>query len=364
MIKTEIRNIKGHNMKDEKIDILDYAAAHECQELHMVTDNKTNLKGIIAIHNTKLGPALGGCRFLEYPSSAAAVVDAIRLAEAMTYKAAISNLPLGGGKMVILRPAELKDKTAFFKSVGRFIHSLNGRYITAVDSGTSPKDMDIIHSETSYVTSTTKGTFSEIDPSVMAAKGVVRGMLAALQFKLEKDSFHNVHVAIQGLGHLGYDLAKKLHSMGAKLSVFDVNAEAVKKCVKEFSAEATESLDELISLHCDIFAPCALGGILNDYTIPLLKCPIVAGSANNQLEESRHGWELMKHDILYAPDYVINAGGLIYVAAEHSEITEGLAEERINDIYTTLFEIFKRAEEEKRPTSVVADEMARERLQR
>lgn len=343
-------------------DILSFAAAMQCEALHMTANEALDLKVIIAIHNTRLGPALGGCRWLEYPSTTVAAVDAIRLAQAMSYKAAISNLSLGGGKMVLLKPKVLKDKTAYFKEVGRFINSLQGQYITAIDSGTSAAEMDIIATETNYVTSTSKTPFSVVDPSVMAAKGVERGIQAAVQFKLGKKSLNGLHIAIQGLGHAGYNIAKLLHTAGAKLTVYDINPEAAYRCVSEFGATSVSSLDDLLQLACDVFVPCALGAVLNDHAIALLKAPIVAGSANNQLEEPRHGLALLKKDILYAPDYAINAGGLIYVAAQISHLSENAAKQKIDGIYDTLMEIFVRSKNEKIPTNLIADAIAKERL--
>ncbi len=339
-------------------DILEYATKMECKELHMTVDSKTSLKAIVAIHNIQLGPALGGCRFIVYPSTTYAVEDAIRLAKAMTYKAAISNLPLGGGKMVLLKPEGFINKIDYFKTVGKFVNSLQGRYITAVDSGTGTEDMDIIATETAHVTSTT----SCGDPSILAAEGVERGILAAVQFKLGKSSLKGLHIALQGLGHAGYSLGEKLHQAGAKLTVYDINPEVVNRFVSKFGAKKAANMEELFSLECDVLSPCALGGILNDHTIPLIKAPIVAGSANNQLLNAHHGADLMKRQILYAPDYVINAGGLIYVAAKYGYIEATLASKRINDIYDTLLGIFKRSALEFQPTSDVADIIAREKL--
>lgn len=343
-------------------DILAYAEARHCQELHMIVEESTQLKGIVAIHNTTLGPALGGCRCITYPSTTAAVIDVIRLAESMTYKAALANLPLGGGKMVLMKPDIIYDRPAYFKAVGRFVDKLNGRYITAVDSGTSIEDMDVIALETRHVASTTHTDFSISDPSVVTAMGVVRGIEAAVKFKLGKTSLKGIHIGIQGLGHAGYQLAKQLHQAGAYLSVFDINPNAVNRCVVEFGVTPVQDLDLLLTLDCDVFAPCALGSILNDDSIFKLKAPIVAGCANNQLDAFRHGEDLAKRNILYAPDYVINAGGLIYVAAEINHITEIQAKQKVEDIYSTLMKIFERAEHENQSTNAIADTLAVERL--
>jgi len=343
-------------------DLLNYAAKMQCQELHLTVDEATGLQAIIAIHDVTLGPALGGCRLLEYPSTLSAAVDAIRLARGMTYKAALMRLPLGGGKMVILKPAKIIDRVAFFKSVGKAVDLLNGRYITAVDSGTSVEDMDIVASATPHVTCTSKTEFSLADPSVMTGAGVVRGIQAAVRFRLGRDSLEGIHVAIQGLGHAGYALAKDLHALGARLTVFDVKFERMMICMKEFKADIVSHEDVLFSLKCDVFAPSALGAVLNDRTIPKLNTRIVAGCANNQLAEPRHGEALRQRGILYAPDIAVNAGGVIYVAAQLSHIRETEAAHKIDHIYDTLMEIFQRAEDEGRPTNEIADAIARERL--
>ncbi len=343
-------------------DILNYASSLQCRELHMAIQDDIDLKAIVAIHNTTLGPALGGCRWIEYPSTESAVVDAIRLAQAMTYKAALARLPLGGGKLVLLKPKQVNNKETYFKAVGRFVNSLDGRYITAVDSGTSTNDMDIIATETKHVTSTTQSVFSVADPSIMTAEGVEKGIAAAVKIKLGRESLQGIQVSIQGLGHAGYHLAKNLHARGASLTVYDINPTAVDRCVQEFSAKTVNSIEALLALPVDVFSPCALGAILNDKTIPLLKAPIIAGSANNQLAESRHGVELMQRGILYAPDYVINAGGLIYVAAQISHMTEEAANLKVRGIYETLLEIFQRSQLENISPEEIANKIAEERL--
>ncbi len=343
-------------------DILEFAEKLNCKELHMVVDESVGLKAVIAIHSTLLGPALGGCRLIEYPSTTSAVIDAIRLAQGMTYKAAVSNLPLGGGKMVVLKPKVIKDRISYFKAIGRFVDKLNGRYITAVDSGTSVEDMDIIASVTEHVTSTSKSIFTRPDPSGMTADGVIRGIEAAVHYKLKRDNLKDLRVAIQGLGHAGYPLAKQLHEKGAKLIVFDVRQELVQRAVTEFQAQAVSDFDTLLKTPSDVFAPCALGGIINDETIPKLNTTIIAGCANNQLEDPRHCILLKQKGILYAPDNVINAGGLIYVAAQFSHITEVEAVQHIHAIYDTLIEIFKRSDKENRGTQEIADNMAKDKL--
>lgn len=339
-------------------DILDYASKMHCQELHMAVDEATGLKAIIAIHDTTLGPALGGCRCIEYPSTDAAAIDAIRLAQGMTYKAALANLPLGGGKMVVLKPHHIKDRVSFFKAVGRFVDSFQGRYITAEDSGVSVSDMDIISTVTPHVMGTSHGAFSVMDPSIMTARGVERGIQAAVKFKLGRDTLKGLRVALQGLGHVGYDLMKRLHKAGAIITVYEINPAILERAVKECQVHVAPSTDALLQMDCDVFAPCALGGILNDETLLKLRTSIVAGAANNQLEEERHGEILRQEDILYVPDYVINAGGLIYVSGQVSRMTEDMAIQSIDNIYNTLLEIFERSEREQRSTNAIADAIA------
>ncbi len=358
-------NAKGKNKvmeQDNTLDVIKYLSDMHCKELYCNVDEETGLKAITAIHNTNLGPALGGCRCIEYPSTNAAIIDAVRLAQGMTYKAAISHLPLGGGKMVILKPPKIIDRIAFFSAVGKVVEALNGRYITAVDSGTSVEDMDIVAKTTAHVVATSHGNLSIADPSILTAQGAVRGIEAAVKYKLNRTSLDGIHIAIQGLGHAGYAMAKDLHEMGARLTVYDIKPALQERAAQEFKANIAPNLDSLISLECDVFSPCALGGILNDETIAKLKAPIVAGCANNQLAEARHGQRLVERGVLYAPDYVINAGGLIYVAAGLNHITEGEAKNKIHHIYDTLLEIFAWADKESRPTNEIADQLAFTRL--
>lgn len=344
-------------------DILRLAASMQCQELHMAIDEATGLRAVIAIHSTKLGPALGGCRCLEYPSTYAAVQDAVRLARGMTYKAAISNLPLGGGKTVLLKPKKIIDRVSYFRAFGRFLDNLNGRYITAVDSGTSTADMDAIALETQHVTNTTTHKlFSLADPSPMTAEGVVEGIRAAVKFKLKKNDLKGVRVTVQGLGHVGYSLVQQLSVLGAQMTVYDINPETMNRCHAEFGVVLVNTLEELLETPADVFAPCALGAILNDTNIPKIKAPIVAGAANNQLQDDKHGEMMMKAGILYAPDYVINAGGLIYVAGQYARSTESASRERVDAIYHTMMKIFERAEKEKKSTHVIADALVQEKL--
>ncbi|MFQ5993670.1 MAG: Glu/Leu/Phe/Val dehydrogenase dimerization domain-containing protein [Acidiferrobacterales bacterium] len=319
-------------------DVFEQALAQGFGDVHFKVDSTTGLAAIIAIHNTQLGPALGGCRCIPYRSAEAALFDAMRLARGMTYKAAISGLASGGGKAVLIRPPEINDREAYFESFGRFVDQLGGRYITAVDSGTSVSDMDIIARCTKHVACTSESRAGTGDPSPHTAVGVRRGIEAAVKFRLNKDDLDGVHVAIQGVGHVGYSLARDLAGRGAKLTVSDMNQRATQRCADEFGA-VVAAPERIYDIPSDVFAPCALGAIINDDTLPRLNTRIVAGAANNQLAEVRHGDELHKRGIVYAPDYLVNAGGIIQIIIEdESEINE-----KILNIYNTLASILERS---------------------
>lgn len=335
-------------------DLLDFG------DIHIKVDHATGLRAIVAIHNLKRGPAIGGCRFVPYATTDDALEDALRLAYMMSYKAAINNLPHGGAKAVLMKPKVIKNREAYFEAFGRFVEELGGRYITAVDSGTSPADMDIIARRTSFVTCTTSSGISG-DPSPQTAFGVKRAIEAAVKFKLGKDNLKGIHVAIQGAGHVGYLLAKDLHADGARLTVSDVNAESLQRCVSEFGATVC-SPEAIYDVEADVFAPCALGAVLNLETIRRLKVSIVAGSANNQLAHHHYGVALHERGILYAPDFLINAGGLIQVAVIYDRADKKAAHDQISNIYHTVTTIFERAKKENRATSEIAEAMALERL--
>lgn len=335
----------------------DYAIAHDFGDIHFKVDHKTGMKAIVAIHSTKLGPALGGCRFIEYPDTEAAIQDAMRLAIGMSAKAALANLPLGGGKAVIIKPSTPYDREAYLRAFGEFVDSLGGRYITALDSGTQLEDMDIIAQHTSYVASRS----NHGDPSPSTALGVFRGIQAAVKFKLNKPDVAGLHIAIQGLGHVGYRLAEHLHKAGAKLTVADVNPAQVERAVQAFNANPVSTTD-IHAIACDVFAPCALGGIINDISINQLQAPIVAGAANNQLAHTYHGQMLHDKGILYATDYVINSGGLIFANSKYSNIADEKMQQQIDGIGHRLMEIFERSIKENRPTSTISDAIARELL--
>ena len=326
-------------------------------------DEEANLRAIIAIHDTTLGPSLGGTRMWSYSSENEAITDVLRLSRAMTYKAAVSGLNLGGGKSVIIGDPR-KDKTeALLRAHGRFIDSLGGRYITAEDVGIGMEDLEYVYMETKYVTGITTTRGGSGDPSPVTAYGVYNGMKACAKEKFGVESLNGLRVAIQGAGHVGYYLAKYLQEEGAKLIITDINETRQKRVIEEFNAFSVHP-DEIYGVEAEIFAPCALGAILNDRTIPNLKVKIVAGGANNQLAEERHGFELEKNDILYAPDYVINAGGLMNVYGEMEGYVRDRAMMRAGGIYDTLTEIFAIAKKENVPTYKAADRLAEKRLGR
>jgi len=322
-------------------------------ELHFRSDSSTGLHAIIAIHNTRLGPALGGTRFISYDSTNNAITDAIRLAKGMSYKAALAGIESGGGKAVIIKPLHAFDRNALFNKFGEFINSLNGNYITAMDSGTTMDDMDAIATKTQYVTSTTRSG----DPSPYTAKGVFLSIKAAVAYKLGKESLDGVTIAVQGLGHVGGELVRLLAEADARIIICDVDKNKTEHFARCFKTD-TATPDAIYQTKCDVFAPCGLGAILNDQTIPQLQCKIIAGAANNQLTEERHGLDIFQRDILYAPDYVVNAGGLIYVALNHQGISHNIIYERLNNIENSLSQIFEQADNAGTATSEVADQLA------
>src|SRR5512146_180269 len=316
------------------------------EQLVLCQDSASGYRGIIAVHSTVLGPALGGTRFWSYASDDEAVVDALRLARGMTYKNAVAGLNLGGGKSVIIGDNKTADREMLFRAHGRFVESLGGRYITAEDVGTSTADMDYVHMETDYVTGLAGRSG---DPSPVTAHGVFRAIQASAKERWGSDDLSTRVVSVQGCGHVGYYLAKELHEAGAKLIVTDIDPERVKRVVNEFAARAVGA-DEFYTVRADIFAPCALGAIINDQTIPRLKVEIVAGAANNQLLEERHGDALERRGIMYTPDYVANAGGVINVYSELAGWTSARSFRKADEIYETVLRVFHIAKHDKLPT--------------
>ena len=343
------------------MDLFAHLRAYDYGEVHFKLDKASHLRAIVAIHDTRLGPSLGGCRFLPYDTDEAAIIDALRLARGMTYKAALAGLPHGGGKSVLIRPRQHFDRVALFRAFGKFVDDLGGHYITAEDSGTGLEDMEVIRTVTKHVTGVDQSRGGSGDPSPFTALGVRRGIEACVELRLKKKNLKDVHVAVQGVGHVGYHLCKELHAAGAKISVADVDPLKAERAQREFGAEVV-ALDSIHKIACDVFAPCALGSALNDGTISGLQAKIVAGAANNQLAEPRHGDDLHARGILYAPDYAINAGGLINVAQEAKGYDANAARTQTLKIFDTILDIAQRSERTQTPTYRVADILVEERL--
>ena len=340
-------------------EIFPLLAEHEHEQVSFCYEPSSAYRGIIAIHDTTLGPALGGTRFWNYKTDQEALIDCLRLARGMTYKAAVAGLNLGGGKSVIIGDNRTTRREPVFRTHGRHVESLHGRYITAEDVGTSTVDMEYIRAETQHVT----GLIGKSgDPSPVTAYGVYRGIKACAKHRFGSDSLTGKTVAMQGCGHVGYFLAELLHREGAKLVVTDIDPARIQRVVGDFAAQAVAP-EEIYGVAADIFAPCALGGIVNDETIPKLKVQVVAGGANNQLAEERHGDLLEERGITYAPDYVINGGGLINVNAELNGWTAERARNKAGEIYDTILRVFEIAREERIPSYRAADRLAEQRIE-
>lgn len=323
------------------------------QGLHLCSDPASGLRAIIAIHDTYRGPAIGGCRILPYPSTDAAIADAIRLAKGMSYKAALAGLPHGGGKSVIIKPDPVINRPAMMQAFGRFIDDLGGRYITAMDSGSQVEDMDNIALATRYVTCTREMG----DPSPATAQGVVAGIRASVAFKLGRHTLSGLHVSLQGLGHVGFEVARLLTEAGARLTVADIDSHKVSLACAQFNAQEVNP-DDIYRVPADVFCPCGLGAVINAATVEQLQCSCIAGSANNQLADDTLGQALMHKGILYAPDYLINSGGLIFVALNHAKQPEDAVQRKVAGIYDALTELYKHAALENQPTNRIADQRA------
>jgi leucine dehydrogenase len=337
--------------------------AHE--RVVMGHDAASGLRSIIALHSTARGPGAGGCRFWNYASSAEALTDALRLSRGMSYKNAMADLPLGGGKAVVLLDAQRQKSPELLRAFGRFVHSLGGAYVTAEDVGASVADMEIIASETSHVSGLPRtAVASDGNPAPKTALGVYLGIKAAVDFQLRRADLAGVTVAVQGLGGVGYELCALLAAEGAKLRVADIRQDLVQQACREFGAAAVNA-DAILFERVDVLAPCALGAVFSQSTIPRLQTRVIAGAANNQLATAQDGARLHAANVLYAPDYVINAGGIISVGREYlGGATAQSIEDEIHKIPGRLIEIFERSRSSQRPTSDIADEMARERIRK
>lgn len=332
------------------------------EQIMICNDNSSGLKAIIAIHNTVLGPGLGGTRMWNYKSEADAIQDALRLSRGMSYKAAISGLNLGGAKAVIIGDAHTQKNEALMRKFGRFVENLGGKYITAEDVGTTTKDMEYVNMETDSVVGLPESRGGGGDPSPVTAYGVYMGMKASAKKIWGNDSLAGKKVSVQGIGKVGFHLVEMLHKDGAKIYVSDINDKMLHLAASQFGAEVVNG-NEIYSQDVDIFAPCALGAILNTENIEALKCAIVAGAANNQLEhEDEHGPMLAKKGILYAPDFLINAGGLINVYSEYTGYNRDNAMRDTENIYDTTLAIYTKAEDENIHTQKAAMILAEKRI--
>lgn len=333
------------------------------EQIVLCHDEATNLRAIIAIHNTILGPALGGCRMWPFESEEEAISDAMRLSRGMTYKNAAAGLNLGGGKAVIIGDPNKDKSEALFRAFGRFVQSLGGRYITAEDVGTSVEDMEQIKMETSFVSGLPPEFGGSGDPSPFTALGAFEGIKASVKYKLQKKDIRGIKVAVQGVGHVGYYLCEMLHEAGAELIVTDIFEDKIDTVVNEFGAKSVPE-DEIYSVDAEVFAPCALGAIVNDETIKQMKFKIIAGGANNQLlDENIHGKKLKAKDILYAPDYLINAGGVINVYFETiNEYNKERVTKKVKNIYNILMEVYKISGEQNITTVEAAAHFAENRI--
>jgi leucine dehydrogenase len=324
--------------------------------VQFATDVKTGLRTIIAVHSTALGPACGGCRLWNYSNSSEALEDALRLSRGMSYKNAMADIPLGGGKAVIIASPSEKT-TDLMRAFGRVVNSLGGRYITAEDVGVTVQDMVVVAEETAYVHGLPSDKSAGGDPSPFTAQGVFLGMKAALKHRFNQTDFKGARVLVQGVGSVGYNLCKLLHAAGADISIADINRHKLERVQNEMAAKIV-AIDELHDLDVDIFAPCAMGAVLNEATIPKLKAKIIAGGANNQLARPEHGNLIKERGILYAPDYVINAGGIINVYSEMAGLSQESVCEKVSRIYQTTLTIFEQAQSRNLSSDKVADEMA------
>ena len=322
-----------------------------------------NLKGIIAIHSTTLGPALGGCRMWPYADEQSALVDVLKLSRGMTYKAACAGLELGGGKSVIIYDPK-KKTPEMFKAFGRFVHSLNGMYITAEDVGTAVQDMKYIKESTSFVTGLSKELGGSGDPSPFTAQSTLVGIKSAVSYKMKKNSLQGLKVSVQGMGHVGVYLAEYLLKEGCELSICDIFEQKALDFQKTHPQVKVIPHDKIYDEDCDIFSPCALGSVINEKTLSRLKCAIIAGAANNQLDNLKRENDIRKKNILYAPDFIINAGGLINVFVESGgNYTVEKVQKRINNIYKVLEEIFFHSDKEGKNPTDVAIEIADRRIE-
>src|SRR5690554_5099494 len=353
----ETRKLNAEDLKDNPV--IAAMSEYDHEQILFCNDNATGLKAIIAMHNTVLGPALGGTRMWMYRNEMEALNDVLRLSRGMTYKNSISGLNLGGGKAVIIGDSKSMKTEPFFRRYGRFIETLNGIYITAEDVGTSTQDMVWVNQETNHVCGLPGKSG---DPSPITALGVYVGMKACAKLRYGNDSLAGKKVAVQGAGHVGQYLMQHLHKENADIYVTDIDQSALLKAANDFGAKVV-GVDEIYDIDMDIYAPCALGATVNENTLSRLKCSIIAGSANNQLEdENLNGRQVLEKGIIYAPDFALNAGGVINVYAEVKGLSPEWALEKAEGIYDTVYQIIRRSADEQIPAYAIANKIAEERI--
>ncbi len=345
--------------------IFEQLSAHDHRLVLFANDGESGLQAIIAIHDTTLGPALGGVRMWPFASEDEALEDVLRLSRGMTYKAAISGVDLGGGKSVILGDPRSEKTPALLRAMGRFIDSLGGLYIAGQDIGTDSHDMAVIRGVTSHVSCVNESAHGAGDPSHITAYGVVAGMRAVLEATTGSDSLADRRVVVQGVGHVGFHVASYCHEAGARLTVSDLDDEATRRAAETLGAEVVAP-DDVYDVECDIFSPCSVGAVVNDATLPRLKCRGIAGGANNVLAEPRHGVALMERGIVYGPDYLVNSGGLIRCQEEvHGRDTsDAQMREAVGHIYEQTLEVIRVSRERGIATAEAADRLAEERIAR
>lgn len=343
-------------------DVFSHAAFDNHEQVIFVSDKASGLRGIIGIHSTALGPAAGGCRMYPYASVNDALSDVLRLSRGMTMKNAAADLPLGGGKCVIIGNAASSSKEAWLRAMARHVARLNGRYWTAIDVGVGPEDADVMAEECDYVFARASDFEADLPPAHYTALGGFEGLRAATKYLRGTDDMKGLRVAIQGVGQTGADLVAQLTKHGAIVYAADISEIALEKMVETYGATAV-SPEEIYAQDVDIFVPCAMGGVLNDKTISELKCAAIVGLANNQLERPEHGRKLLDRDIAYAPDFIVNAGGMIGCSARiFSTPNKGKSLQRIKGIYDVTLSILERSRDEAVPTEVIAEAIALERI--
>ena len=344
-----------------QMSVTDHPEFDKHEQVVLCRDEQSGLQAIIAVHNTNLGPAACGCRMWPYNSVDEALTDALRLSKAMSYKNAMAGLPLGGGKSVIIGNPRTDKSETLLEAFGNCVQQLGGSYYVAEDVGICVEDIEVVSRRTGYVFGIADGAG---DPSPVTAQGCFNALKATIHFKYGDDSLAGIRVAVQGVGHVGYHFCKLLHEAGAELVVADINEAAVVRVVDEFGAKAVDPR-KIFAQDVDVFAPCALGGILNDDTIPQLKAGIICGAANNQLLRAEHGYQLHREGILYLPDYVVNAGGMLGVAGDIlADYTAASVQKRVSGLYNTVLDILSLANQDEQPPFEIADKLARGRIMR